>query len=417
MIRILASGLALTTAVALGAAQTLTTNAQGQRVIVYPDGTTRLFDAPPEDTLAAVGAPTDPTAASPADPAAVAAARSYTPAEELDALEQLRERIGRLEDELKDLTRIAKKARGREAKLANTVRKLRASGKIDDRSQLEIVTQQLIAARATSATAEEARASTADRVDALRHTLTMSTAKRIAYLERQGYGYILAPPPPPAGPTASEQSPPTPPMPNPTPVLPDELATDATTAADVAFARYDRGADTRYVPPRAACTFASDGVDEFTGKRRVALAPAVFFTYTSPDLKPFLRSDSQITCEAFLTRAGKSTVLEAHFTIRSQFASKEFGVLARGSQLTLKAVSGQRLTLKNQIQSQAEYDPVEKVSTYRGRYALSRSARKFLEDALLDEVRVMWGAGFDDYPVYDLTFLQRQLTCLDEPRA
>ena len=47
MIRPLLCTLALAT-LASGAAQTLTTNAQGQRVIVYPDGTERLFDAPGE---------------------------------------------------------------------------------------------------------------------------------------------------------------------------------------------------------------------------------------------------------------------------------------------------------------------------------------------------------------------------------
>lgn len=404
------------------AAQTLTTNAQGQRVIVYPDGRTRLFDDP---GVGADAAPPDapdapaPDAPAPDAPGVTDQRRTTlpsqtTPAQEADAKLEVRRRVARLSEEREALTRIAKKARSREAKLANRLRKLRDSRRVSDRAQVEIVNQQLLEARETTRTAEDGAASVETRADALRETLGMSIAERAVYLDGLGLGYLLADAAsgspaatdlPPAGAatagTATAQR-----------SSPEALATAAATAPAREFAAYDRRRDTKFTPPAPTCTRAFDGLDEFTNKRRVVLEEETFFTYTSPDLKPFLKDASLITCNARLLRTGKTILLETTFVIRSQFAAKEFGVLPKGSQMTFRSVAGQQLSLKNQVQSQAEYDPVAKVSTYKGRYLLSRGAQRFLEDALLDEVRVMWGTGFDDYAVYDLTFLQRQLDCI-----
>lgn len=442
MIRLSLCAFALAFSVADAASQTLTTNAQGQRVIVYPDGTTRLFSDPAADRApAGERTPAGPTA--PPSPTPTLAAQT-TPEQEANAVLEVRRRVGRLDEEYSALTRIAKKARSREAKLTKRMRKLRKSRKVSDRAQVEIVNQQLLEARESTRTAEAGRRSVDLRAKALRATFGMSIARRSAHLDGLGLSYLLddlpvagAPEPrvvtrnapADAGSTvpASEASarssvvdPATSPSGSPAvpratatqDTAPEVLATTTASRAPAEYAVYDRRLDTRYTPPRPTCSPEFDGVDEFTGKRRVVLAEETFFTYTSPELKPFLKGASLITCKARLLRTGKTVVLEASFVIRSQYAAKEFGVLPRGSQMTFKSVGGEQLSVRNQTLSQADYDPVAKVSTYRGRYPLSRGAQKFLEDALLDEVRVMWGTGFDDYALYDLTFLQRQLDCL-----
>ena len=401
-------------------AQTLTTNAQGQRVIVYPDGTTRLFDSPPEDTPAATEP--DGTSASPVAPAPMAPTPTLstqaTPEKEADAALAVRRRVARLVDEKSELEKLNRKLRSREAKLANRLRKLRNSDKMSDRSQVEIVNQQLVDAREASRTSEEARGSIDARIEALRETLPMSIAQRSTHLRALGLDYLLDDGGAAGGPAEVADGSVTGDHGDDAPAVamatsaPEALATDALPAPATDYARYDRRRDTKYAPPTPSCVREFDGLDEFTGKRRVILPEETFFTYTSPDLKPFLKDASLITCNARLMRTGKTIVLETTFVIRSQFAAKEFGVLPKGSQMTFRSIGGQQVSVKNQLQSQAEYDPVAKVSTYRGRYPLSRGAQKFLGESLLDEVRVMWGTGFDDYALYDLSFLKRQLDCI-----
>ena len=391
MIRFLTCAL-LSGLLATAGAQTLTTNAQGQRVIVYPDGTTRLFDSPAEDTPATGDANADaaestrtpPSVDTPGPPSTPAPTLSMqaTPEEEADAALDVRRRVARLEGEKSELEKLGKKSRSREAKLANRLRKLRNSDKVSDRSQVEIVNQQLVEVRATSRTTEEARGSIDARIEALRQTIPMSIAQRGAHLRALGLDYLLddageaggregtAGRDAPTSSTAEDAAAPVPTS------APEALATDARPAPVSDFARYDRRRDTKYTPPEHECAREFDGLDEFTGKRRVILPEETFFTYTSPDLKPFLKDASLITCNARLVRTGKTVVLETTFVIRSQFAAKEFGVLPKGSQMTFRSVGGQQISVRNQLQSQAEYDPVAKVSTYRGRYPLSRGAMR-----------------------------------------
>ncbi len=381
---------------AMSIGQTLTTNELGQRVIVYPDGTTRLFD--------------EASAEGQTQPRVIGTA---TPQQEQDARKAIEEQLDVLKDEFKSLTSIAKKARGQEAKLSNRIRKLRDSKKSSDRSQIEIVNQKLITARDEYQTAEAARTNNRRLNDALAQTLGMTIGRRQAYLSALNLGYLVGTP---EGLSAEGND-----------IGQTALATSLPTATASpepsgggrrnrnptnSFVAYDPANDTRFNPPTAECRLESEGIDEFTNSKRVALKPEVFFTYTSPELKPFLGDASLLTCNARLVKSGKSLILETEFVIRSQFAAKEFGVLPKGSQMTFRTVEAQKVVMRNQSASQASYDPVTKVSTYRGRYVVSRGARKTLERAMLDEVRVMWGTGFDDYQIYDLTFLKRQLACL-----
>lgn len=378
--------------------QTLTTNSDGQRIIVYPDGTTKLFD--------------EPSATAQATSPETTVTRQATPEQEADARLALRREVSALGEELESLAKLAKKARGREAKLTNRVRKLRESKKTSDRSQVEIVNQSLLAARKEYQTAEAARQTLERRSTALQATQDMSIAQRERYLREQGLDYMLDPLAKRARDIASDAHARAPREQGPDEASPEALATGKRARDSEEFRSYDPRLDPAITPPNASCVVESNGIDEFTNRRRITLAPETFFTYTSPELKPFLGAESLMTCNARLIKSGKTVMLETTFVIRSQFAAKEFGVLPKGSQMTFRTVTGQKLAVRNQIASQAEYDPIAKISTYQGRYLLSKSAQKLLSSQLLDEVRVMWGTGFDDYAIYDLTFLQRQLACI-----
>ena len=51
---------------------------------------------------------------------------------------------------------------------------------------------------------------------------------------------------------------------------------------------------------------------------------------------------------------------------------------------------------------------------YRVRCALSNGQDfSMLENGWLDSFGIMWSTGFEDYTVYDVDFMQRQLRCLN----
>ncbi len=178
------------------------------------------------------------------------------------------------------------------------------------------------------------------------------------------------------------------------------------------YARYARERDPRFNPPARDCAVVEEGVDEFTQKRRRALGEFEFFTYTSPQLRPVLKDKSLITAIGRFVSTGDNLSLEVSYRIRSQYANQEFGVLARGSELGIKLVGGGEVTLRNAELERGSYDPVDKVYIFNGRYSVSSTSEKALRRELVDKVRVVWGSGFEDYPVYDVAVLAQQLKCL-----
>ena len=406
------------------AAQTLTTDEAGRQVIVYPDGSTRAFDPSADQadsTQATLEAPAGdvPTSAAAGTPqVSIPTPRVLTPEQEDEARDYAKRQVKVLRKQAKSLRKDARRARNREADLAERVAELKASNKIADRSQIEIITQKLQVQRRETSALEDALARAERHHDALEATLDLSQAERERRLAAEGIAHLVrsrgsARPQandPALAPSGEPGS--LPPMAGAS-QTPDAIASGGGAAAPAsAYASYRIEDDTRYYPPTAPCMQESSGIDEFTQQRRVQLAPELLFAYTTPELRAYLGGESLISCYARLVRLGPAIALETEYVIRSQFASKEFGVLPRGSQLTIRTVGGAKLVLRNQAQSQASYDPVTKVSTYRGTYPISKGQAKFLRKAHLDQVRVMWGTGFDDYAIYDLTLLQRQLDCL-----
>ena len=170
-------------------------------------------------------------------------------------------------------------------------------------------------------------------------------------------------------------------------------------------------------PPAPPCELAYDGVDEFTGKRRWETPLQVFFTHTSDRLKPFFKEKNHISVQGYLSGAtgnGGTYYLNLNITILSELAQREFGVLEKGSILTLKLLNGDNVKLFNTKTSTGNLDKVEKLVEYRAQYRINSDNLKSLLKSEVDKVRIVWGTGYEDYEVYNLDFFIDQLDCLEK---
>ena len=379
-------------------AQTLTTNDAGERIIVYPDGTWRYFNEPPAESSPAPVAVEDEVYTAPALNAE-AEARARTVVRRRAA--SLGKELGKDEKELRRL-------RERESKAIQELDELRRSGDAVNRTELDIASRRLRQVRDDVASAEEALEAKRLQVAALEQSLPMTRSERKAFLaERRVAGLpgatadvIGSPDSPPSQPSSGMD------------FEPRDRTTARVSDKATELREYDQANDPRFHPPVAPCEVAYEGVDEFTQRTQRRLAPELLFAHTRPELKQYLGSEALVTARGHLARSGSAVALVIDFTIRSQFANREFGALPKGSQLTLKFVDGTTASLRNLALAQGVFDPVEKVYNYTARYSLSKSQQKDLERKLLDQARVMWGTGFEDYPIYEVDFFQRQLKCL-----
>lgn len=167
-------------------------------------------------------------------------------------------------------------------------------------------------------------------------------------------------------------------------------------------------------PPAPECNLSFDGIDDFTGKRRRDVAAGQLFTYTSDQLKPYLKEKAFITCNAHISiLSGGYQILFMEFIIASENAQREFGILEKGGQLILTLIDGSKIQLSNNKNDPGTLDAFNKVVKYKGQYLIGSEQAKALSKKEVDTARVVWGTGFEDYDIFELDFFIDQFACLE----
>lgn len=214
--------------------------------------------------------------------------------------------------------------------------------------------------------------------------------------------------PPTPIPSASEKNPP---QGRPVPVTPNpvNLPSEETNRSASAPSRINTKAYTR---APINCTPSLDTIDEVTGRNHIVLSPAVIFTHTDPDLRPFLKDKDLITCTGKLWKVGPYVYLDVDFQIASSHSIGNFGSLQNGSLLRLKLLDGDFVSLYNLKTDRGHIDPYSGNTIFSGQFALGKDEIKKLRASELDKMRVLWATGYEDYDVYNLDFFIQQLDCL-----
>ena len=486
LLGLLLAGLTL----AEGVSQTLTTNEDGEQIIVYPDGSWRYFaEARSEGDSLLTFQVEEPGPETYSNTQLSAEAEAQSRALFRRRLKPYGKEITRQERELDDLKR-------NDRKLAQRLQKLRASVREQDQAKAAEVQAELSATRRQASQIESALGLLEAELAILEQAVTMSSRRRQTYLAQQGLlvvqepgaglarqqaqaasreraaaDAVLAVTPNPNGDseatspitsTAQNDSEQAATLdfelaPQDTDLNADLNADDAAPKADnsiepldansdavsqsadatheqggfasvddfalsptriadssapVAQVDYDPAQDPTRQMPQRNCREVERSKDEFTGKLKVRLEPELLLAHTSEQLRRVMRDGPLLTARCNAMRNGGFLFLEVDFVIRSQFANQEFGILPKGSQLVLRDLEGDAVTLRNATASQGSYDPIDQVYRYRGLYPISSKQERILRKRYLNEVSVMWSAGFEVYEVYDIDLLQRQLDCL-----
>ncbi len=170
-------------------------------------------------------------------------------------------------------------------------------------------------------------------------------------------------------------------------------------------------------PPVPDCTISFNGVDEFTGRKRRDVQKQKLFSFTSDKLRPYLKGKEHILCEGFVSSlSGGYRVLSLEFSINSENAKKEFGSIPQGSVLTLKFLDGKSIRLDNRVADRGRFDAVTKTTYYKGQYIVGASEEKQLRKKEVDKLRIVWGTGYEDYEIYEMDFFMNQFDCLENSK-
>lgn len=178
------------------------------------------------------------------------------------------------------------------------------------------------------------------------------------------------------------------------------------------FAAYNPAADVMMRPPTPPCTIASSSRDEFSGEISREMQRAELFRYTNPALKTYLQGKTHVICEAAVASSGPNAALLLTFNINDPNARKAFGRLEKNSMAVLKFMDGSTFTLQNAGADDGVFNPETGATIYRARYPLNPEVWKKISRLDLDQIRIAWSNGYDDYEVQQVNLLSQQAQCL-----
>ena len=169
-----------------------------------------------------------------------------------------------------------------------------------------------------------------------------------------------------------------------------------------------------YISAPFDCRISIDTIDQASQRRQIQVTPSLIFTHTDVDLRPYFKDKELITCKGSLVKIGPYLYLTIEFQIGSSHSQNNFGALQKDSLLRFKMLNGEYVSLYNIKFDRGHIDPYTGNTVFSGQYALGKEEIKKLSAGELDKIRVLWATGYEDYDVYYVDFFKNQLSCLEE---
>jgi len=141
--------------------------------------------------------------------------------------------------------------------------------------------------------------------------------------------------------------------------------------------------------------------------------PSLLFTHTDENLRPFLDGKEYLRTFATVKRDERGDrYLHVRYTFANPNVLTSYGYLAKNSSLSLHLLNGRHLSLQAAREAVGIIDHGRREVNYDVDYILPRGAAAELRNQALDYVRVFWSGGYEQYEVYQVDALRRLMECL-----
>lgn len=166
-------------------------------------------------------------------------------------------------------------------------------------------------------------------------------------------------------------------------------------------------------PPKASCETAFDGYDENIRRRVTAMPAKKLFAHTDERLRLHLKGKEYLECKAYLSSIdGGFRILNLDFTFAYPNAREAYGFIEKGSILTILFLNGDFINLQAGVLAKGQYDMQTEELNYSVQYPVNPNQVVYLKKNELDRVRVYWSSGYEEYEVFELDFFMDQSKCL-----
>lgn len=162
------------------------------------------------------------------------------------------------------------------------------------------------------------------------------------------------------------------------------------------------------------CNVDFEGFDPVVGKRKKELSYEPLFSYTSPNIKPYIPGRDLLYADARLVKlSGGYKYLSLKFTWKAKSPESAYGHLKAQNAVRCLLSDNKSVTLFNSALSNWNYDAIHEHYILTAFFPINPKHIKILQKHSLSAIRIYWSQGYEDYPIYPITFFMDQLKCLD----
>ena len=162
------------------------------------------------------------------------------------------------------------------------------------------------------------------------------------------------------------------------------------------------------------CRIGFDGQDPVTGKRKKELVYEPLFSYTAPHIKTYLPGKDLLEAEAKLIKIGGGyTYLSILFHWNAKNPGKAYGRLKNRAAIRCYLSQGKSVTLYNATESVWENKGNPTSHSMLTTFLIHPRQIKLLKKYPLQNLTIYWDRGYEGYPIYPVSLLMNQLSCLE----
>lgn len=167
-------------------------------------------------------------------------------------------------------------------------------------------------------------------------------------------------------------------------------------------------------PPTRICLVENFGQSSFLNPIHLGTVPEPLFFFIPEEMRLTLRGRPIISSDFSVARKGPGVFLTFHLTLHIPSARRSFAGLPENTPIRLRLLNGEIINLHNLHADNGTYDERTNTVRFTAITALSRRNEMRLRSAEVDQIRVVWATGFEDYDVYDINLIRDHLNCLDK---
>ena len=171
-----------------------------------------------------------------------------------------------------------------------------------------------------------------------------------------------------------------------------------------------------YIAHDEKCDITFNGIDKLLNQKKIEHAPQYLFGYTSEKLKYFLKNDNFLNCKAYLTQLDGEYYLNLDLDLATKDAGRSYGFIDKGDLIKLTFINGDNFIAHSIYRAEGKLEPYSGHTKYEAVYKLQDIEMELIEDLELDRLAIIWSSGYEEYEVYEIDLLQRQLECLKKAK-